>query len=51
MKEVFVSEALLQSPRLFLDTVSTVRGSGWVRTRADPSATADGTDCVHRWSL
>src|SRR6185369_5442654 len=32
-------------------TVSTVRGSGWVRRRhlgakRDPSATADGTDCI-----
>jgi len=38
---------------LLLDTVSTVRGSGWVGSRSkyrilrtDPSATADGTDCV-----
>ena len=41
-----------------LDMVSTVRGSGWVRRRGarfvnvflmlmvDPSATADGTDCI-----
>jgi len=34
-----------------LDTVSTVRGSGWVAisitiAALHPSATADGTDCV-----
>ena len=60
-EERTVSLLLNRVNRIFLsslDTVSTVRGSGWVRSRdarfvngflilmVDPSATADGTDCV-----
>ena len=47
---------LAQNHRANLDTVSTTRGSGWVRSSAfarslkatHPPATAGGTDCVQQ---
>ena len=51
-----MTEALPQTLHSYLDTVSTARGSGWVRRRRarlskdwlrmHPPATAGGTDCV-----